>query len=84
MAIKSHIRNNGAVLIALSTNDALSANFKNLGKLFNTKNYYFVPMFQDDHMGKPSSLTSDYKLLPVALKYALEGKQIQPLFLNHA
>jgi dipicolinate synthase subunit B len=48
MAAKSHLRNSRPVLIAISTNDALAANAKNLGLLLNTRNIYFVPYRQDD------------------------------------
>lgn len=43
MATKGHLRNNKPVVIAISTNDALTANLKNIGILMNTKNYLFVP-----------------------------------------
>ena len=32
MAIKSHLRNNNPVVIAVSTNNALSGNAENIGK----------------------------------------------------
>lgn len=48
MAVKSHIRNMRPVVIAIATNDALSGSAKNIGALYNYKNYYFVPMSQDD------------------------------------
>ena len=36
MATKSHLRNNNPVVIAISTNDALSGSAENIGKLLNT------------------------------------------------
>lgn len=80
MAVKSHIRNAKPAVIAVSTNDALAGSFKNIGLLMNTKNYYFVPMSQDDFEKKPSSLIADYSLIPQTLEYALQAKQIQPVF----
>jgi len=79
MAVKAHLRNNRPVVIAVSTNDALSANAINIGKLLNTKGYYFVPFFQDDTVKKPHSLIANMKLINETLKLALDGKQIEPL-----
>ena len=56
MAVKSHLRNSGPVVLALATNDALSGSAKNIGKLMNYKNIYFVPMKQDDPEKKPTSV----------------------------
>ena len=81
MAIKGHIRNNKPVVLAVSTNDGLGANGENIIKLLNTKNYYFVPFKQDDPIKKPKSLVYDYTKIVDTVKYALEGKQIQPILL---
>ena len=81
MAAKAHLRNNRPLIIAVATNDALSANSKNIGILMNTKNVYFVPMKQDDPTSKPTSLISDFTLISQTIEYALSGKQIQPVFL---
>ena len=40
LAAKSHIRNGGAVLLAVSTNDALGAAAANIGRLLNTKHIF--------------------------------------------
>lgn len=37
MAAKAHMRNGKPLVISISTNDALGANFKNIGMLMNTK-----------------------------------------------
>ncbi|MDR2635147.1 MAG: dipicolinate synthase subunit B [Clostridiales bacterium] len=81
MAVKAQLRNGRPVLIAISSNDALGANAKNLGGLLNTKNVYFVPFRQDNPFKKNNSLIADLSLLPIAAENALEGKQLQPLFL---
>ena len=80
MACKSHLRTGRPVVIALATNDALGASAQNLGKLLNTKNIYFVPMYQDDCYKKPTSLVADFDMLNDAVESALSGKQIQPVF----
>ena len=82
MAAKAHLRNNKPLCIALATNDALSANLQNIGKLCSRKNIYFVPLLQDDPIKKPSSLISKFELLPLTLEYALKGEQLMPLFLG--
>ena len=81
MAAKSHLRNGRPVLIAVSTNDALSCAAENIGKLLNRKNYYFVPFRQDDPTGKPTSMIADLSLLPEALEAAVMGMQLQPILL---
>ena len=81
MAVKSHLRNGRAVVIAISTNDALAGCAKNIGMLQNMKNYYFVPYRQDNYEKKPNSIVADFELIPLTVQLALEGKQIQPLIL---
>ncbi len=79
MSAKAHLRNDRPILLAISTNDGLSGNASNLGKLLNRKNIYFVPFYQDNPQKKPSSVIADFTLLPEAARLALEGKQMQPL-----
>ena len=81
MAAKAHLRNQKPLLIAVSTNDALSASAQNIGKLLNVKNIYFVPIKQDDILKKPTSAIADFELIVPAAYAALEGKQIQPILL---
>ena len=79
MAVKSHIRNNRPVVIALATNDALGASSKNIGMLLNQKNYYFVPFSQDDPVAKERSMIADFGLLEATINGALNSKQIVPI-----
>ena len=79
LAVKAHLRNERPVLIAVSSNDALSGNAKNLGVLMNTRHIYFVPFGQDDALKKPTSLVAKVEMIPAAVEAALKGKQIQPL-----
>ena len=76
MAAKAHLRSDRPLVIALASNDAMSANLGNIAKLLMRKNIYFVPMTQDDPEKKPHSLVADFNLLPLALENALKGKQI--------
>lgn len=84
MAAKAHLRNNKPLVIALATNDGLSANLVNIGKLMSRKNIYFVPMEQDDPEKKPTSLIAKFDLLPETLRMATRGEQYMPVFLGEA
>ncbi len=79
MAVKSHIRNGNPVVIALASNDSLAGSMKNLGLLMNMKNYYFVPFYQDDYTGKPTSAICDFTRVQETIKAALNRKQLQPI-----
>ena len=81
MAVKSHLRNNLPVVIAPSTNNALSGNAENIGKLLNRRNYYFVPFRQDNPITKPRSIVFDFEYLIKTIEYALDNEQIQPILL---
>jgi dipicolinate synthase subunit B len=82
MAAKAHMRGGKPLVIAISTNDALGTNFKNIGALMNMKQVYFVPFEQDSAKSKPNSLVADLTLLPDTIEMALKGKQVQPLLLK--
>lgn len=79
MAVKSHLRNDRPVVLAVSTNDALAAAGRNIGQLMSQRNLYFVPMGQDDYQGKPRSVVADFSQLIPAVEAALEGRQLQPM-----
>lgn len=84
MAIKAQMRNQRPVVIAVSTNDALSLNARNIGSLINMKNIYFVPFRQDSPLIKANSLVADMEQIVDTIIYALQGKQIQPVLLGPA
>ena len=81
MAIKAHLRTDRPLLLALASNDALTANLPNLGRLAVRRSVYFVPMKQDDVRAKPGSLVADFSRLPEAFYAAREGRQLRPIFL---
>lgn len=81
MAVKSHLRRERAVVIAISTNNGLSGAGQNIGKLLNMKHYYFVPFKQDNPITKPRSIVFDPSYLVKTIEYALDGEQIQPILL---
>ena len=82
MAAKAHLRCDRPLLIALATNDGLSANLSNLNAMQKRKSVYFVPLKQDDPEKKPHSIVSDFDKLGESFYAALRGEQLRPLFLN--
>lgn len=83
LAVKSTLRNERPILIAVSTNDALSGSAANIGTLLNRKHFYFVPMRQDDFLKKPTSIVADFTQILPAFEQALLGKQIQPILVRN-
>lgn len=81
MAIKSTLRNQHNIVLGLCSNDLLSTSGMNMMKIFNTKHFYLVPMYQDDVIKKPNSLIAREDLIIQTMINALVDKQIQPLFL---
>lgn len=79
MAVKSHLRGSRPVVINIATNDALSGSAKNIGALMNLRNYYFVPLQQDDCKNKPTSVVGNFEMIPEALEAAFKGVQLQPI-----
>jgi len=78
MAAKAQLRNGRPLVLAISTNDALGLNAKNLGILLNTANVFFVPFGQDNPIEKPRSLVADMSLIIPTIEHALRKEQIQP------
>ena len=81
MAAKAHLRSDRPLILALASNDALSANLRNIGILLSRKHIYFVPMVQDDPEKKPHSLVADFTCLSRTMEAALQGRQERRLFL---
>ncbi len=81
MAAKSHLRNNRPLVIAPSTNNGLSGNAENIGRLLNRKNYYFVPFRQDNPITKPRSIVFDEEYIIKTLEHAINNEQISPILI---
>ena len=81
LSAKSNLRNGNSLVLGISTNDGLSTNAVNIGKLLNTKDIYFVPFRQDNPITKPNSLVFDYTYIIKTIEFALNKEQIQPLLL---
>lgn len=82
MAAKAHLRNGRPVVLAVASNDGLSAGARNIGELLVRKNYYFVPFGQDDPVKKPASVVADFAKIPETVDAALRGEQLQPVLLR--
>jgi len=82
MAAKAHLRSNRPLVICLASNDALSANLKNIATMLSRKHVYFVPLRQDDPEKKPHSLVADFSLLGNTLNSAVKGEQYQRVFIE--
>lgn len=82
MAAKATFRNGRPVLLAISTNDALGANAKNLGVVLNMRHVYMVPFGQDNPEAKPTSMVADFGLIVPTLVQAMQGRQLQPMIVQ--
>jgi dipicolinate synthase subunit B len=83
MAAKSHLRNQSPVVLAISTNDGLGLNARNIGTLLITKNVYLVPFGQDNPTDKANSLVAHMHKVPETILMACQGKQIQPVLWDY-
>ena len=81
LAAKAHLRNDRPLVIALASNDSLSANAENFGRMLARRNVYFVPIRQDDPNTKPRSMVCDFSRLCDTIERAKSGIQIQPLLI---
>ena len=82
MAAKAHLRSDRPLLIALATNDGLSQNLGSLAGLITRRSVYFVPMRQDDPIGKPHSLVAEMSLVPECFRMMKCEEQKRPIFLE--
>ena len=78
LGVKSMLRADKPILLALSTNDGMGASGPHIAALSQRRNFYMVPFGQDAPGEKPASLQSDFSLIGPALEAALEGKKLQP------
>jgi dipicolinate synthase subunit B len=82
MGAKATLRNGKPVLLGISTNDGLGLNGVNIMRLMATKNIYFIPYGQDDHVKKPNSLVAHMDQLIPAAEAAMHGNQLQPVLVQ--
>lgn len=79
LSVKSMLRNQKALVLAIASNDFLGNSSINLFQLLQKKNVYITPFYQDDPLHKPNSLISRFDLIEAAFDSALNHIQIQPL-----
>ncbi len=84
MAAKAQLRNLRPLVLAISTNDGLSMNARNIGSLLNARNVFFVPFGQDNPTQKSNSLVADMTLIAPTLDKALDYKQLQPIVIERS
>lgn len=83
MAVKATLRNGRPAVLAITSNDILGLNARNLGSLLAARHIFFVPFGQDNPAAKPTSCDARIEeyLVPT-IAAALEGRQLQPLLLG--
>lgn len=81
VSARSNLKNSNPLVIGLYTNDGLSTNAENIGKLLNRKNYFFVPFRQSNPITKPYSIAFEPKFIKKTLEHALDREQVQPILL---
>jgi dipicolinate synthase subunit B len=81
MGVKAMLRNKKPVVIAFASNDGLAGSLKNIAMLAERKNFFFVPLRQDDYINKPTSLVCNFSLVEKTVSTAILGKQLQPFIL---
>ena len=83
MLVKSSLRNHVPIVLGVFSNDVLSYSGTHLFNLINKKNYFLVPMYQDDYKSKPFSMIACKNKVLKTLEEALSNKQIQPMILGY-
>lgn len=82
MAAKGTLRNERPVVMAISSNDILSGNARNLAVVLARKHVYLVPFGQDNPAVKPASCVAEFSLITDTVVEALNGRQLQPLLIQ--
>lgn len=83
MVVKSSLRNNVPIVIGVYSNDILSYSGAHLFNLLSKKNYYLVPIYQDDYKKKPFSMISCKEKVSDTIENALKRIQVQPMILGY-
>ncbi|MCD7809841.1 MAG: dipicolinate synthase subunit B [Erysipelotrichaceae bacterium] len=83
MLVKSCLRNAIPIIIGIYSNDVLSLSGTHLLTLYNRKNYYIVPIFQDNYKQKPNSVIACKEKVKETIEKAFHHEQIQPILLGY-
>ena len=83
MLVKSSLRNHVPIVLGVFSNDVLSNSGKNIFTILNYKDFYLVPMYQDDYKKKPNSVIACKNKVIDTLSCALRREQYQPFLLGY-
>ena len=81
VAAKTNLKVGNNVVIGISTNDGLSIQAENIGKLLKQKNIFFIPFRQDNPITKPNSIAFSSYYIKETIEKALDSEQMQPLLI---
>ena len=81
VAAKTNLKSGNNLIIGIATNDGLSIEAENIGKLLKQKNIFFIPFRQDNPITKPNSLLFSSFYIEETIIKAIDGEQIQPILL---
>lgn len=79
VAAKTNLKRDNNIVIGIATNDGLSLEAENIGKLLKQKNIFFVPFRQDNPITKPTSLLFSSSHICETIIKTLDKEQIQPI-----
>ncbi len=81
IAVEMHLKSEKNIIVGVATTEGLGLEAENIGKLLNSKNFFFVPFRQDNPITKPNSLRYSNKYILETIIKAIKGEQIQPILL---
>lgn len=77
--IKLYKETKKPVVIGVNSNNKHFDDFKNIEKIYNKTNYYFIPIIFPNLISKPNLITFDSSLIIKSAELALDSIQIEPL-----
>lgn len=81
VAAKCNLKIGNNLVIGVSTDDGLSIQAENIGKLLRQKNIFFIPFRQSNPITKPCSISFSSYYMQETIERALKSEQIQPLLI---
>lgn len=81
VSAKTNLKSGNNIVLGIATNDGLSIEAENIGKLLKQKNIFFIPFRQDNPITKPNSLLFSSMYTKATIIKAFEGEQIQPILI---
>ena len=81
VAAKTNLKVGNNLVIGIATNDGLSIQAENIGKLLKQKNIFFIPFRQNNPITKPNSLSFSSYYIKETIEKALDNEQMQPILI---